>query len=261
MPLPRARIVTLLVLAFLAGAGATMMLGRSGGDDPASASSPPEPAQIAPVEPLPAAPAAGTPEETPVAGDPPSDPNSGADLARSPEPSGVDPSESSQDALAMAWAQVDLDAVRAALPDNLYWTTSVPTSDPAVIEARAQEKARWNEAWGKVLSNTATHEEIHTYYAHRQRVSEDAIAFANYLLNHYSAVIPERDQGLLELSVRLHLARLEEIPRQITDALERAEAHAATRAAWLEQQAAFAAGDAAEAPAGAGGAAAPDTRR
>lgn len=253
MPRGRSRILILLVFAFLAGAGAAVLLGRMDPVAPPPVPETPRPLAHDAAAPEPPEAATGAPSrEQDPAGSPAAP---GEDLADSPEPTGFDPSESSQDAFAMAWAQVDLDAVRAALPDNLYWTTSVPAQDPQVIEARAQERARWNEAWGKVLSNTATPEEIHAYYAHRQRVSEDAIAFANYLLNHYSAVIPERDQGLLDLAVRLHLARLEEIPRQITDALSRAEAHAASRAAWLEQQAAFAAG----APDGAGGESPPPT--
>jgi hypothetical protein len=141
------------------------------------------------------------------------------------------------------WAGVDLEEVRRALPDNLYWQTSVPTDDLRELDRRAEERARWNEAYGKVLSNTATEQEIEAYYAHRQRVSEDAVEFANHLLNHYEEVLPAKDVGLLELAIELHLARLEEIPRQIADAHRRRETHAAARAAWLEEQAAFA-GDA-----------------
>lgn len=138
-----------------------------------------------------------------------------------------------------SWAEVDLEEVRRALPDNLYWQTSVPTEDLRELDRRAEERARWNDEYGKVLSNTATEQEIEAYYAHRQRVSEDAIEFANHLLNHYEDVLPPKDVGLLELAIELHLARLEEIPGQIADANQRREAHEAARQAWLEEQAAF----------------------
>jgi len=138
-----------------------------------------------------------------------------------------------------SWAGVDLEEVRRALPDNLYWQTNVPTDDQRELDRRLQERTRWNEEYGKVLSNTATPQEIEAYYQHRQRVSEDAIEFANYLLNHYQDQLPGKDVGLLELAIELHLARLEEIPRQMADAFQRHEAHEAARQAWLEEQAAF----------------------
>ena len=52
-------------------------------------------------------------------------------------------------------------------------------------------------------------------------------------------ILPERDLRLLELARELHLARLEEYPRNLSDALERREAHEAARRAWLEDQARF----------------------
>jgi hypothetical protein len=66
-----------------------------------------------------------------------------------------------------------MSAVRAALPDNIYWTMSAPTDEPAVLQAREEERARWNVEYGKVLSNTATADEVEAYYAHRKRLSSD----------------------------------------------------------------------------------------
>src|SRR4051812_15846641 len=40
------------------------------------------------------------------------------------------------DPAAQAWATVDMDAIRKALPDNTYWRTAVPTKDPEVLKAR-----------------------------------------------------------------------------------------------------------------------------
>lgn len=138
------------------------------------------------------------------------------------------------------WAVVDLEAVRAEMPDNVFWTMSAPTKDPEVLRAREEERERWNLAYGKVLSNTATPEEIDAYYTHRQKLSADYIEFAGYLLAEYGEQLPPRDVAMLKLAIDLHLARLEEIPRQIAEAQERHAAHDAARRAWLEEQRVFA---------------------
>ena len=137
------------------------------------------------------------------------------------------------------WSVVDLNVLRKELPDNLYWKMASPTSDPAVIEARDAERARWNVEYGKVLSNTATADEVDAYYAYRYRLSSDYVQFATYLLADYGDDLAPRDVGLLKVAIELHLARLEEIPRQIAEAHERREAHDAARRAWLESEAAF----------------------
>jgi len=152
----------------------------------------------------------------------PAPPSSDGTAARRPGPE-IDPEASPDPAFerALRWSAVDLDAVRRALPDNLYWEMSAPTSDPSVEQRREEERARWNEEYGKVLSGTASEEEIHDYYALRRRISEDAVEFAGHLLEHYGDVLPERGVGLLELADRLHRARLEEMPRRIAEARER----------------------------------------
>ncbi len=139
------------------------------------------------------------------------------------------------------WSSVDLAKIQAALPDNLYWKTASPTNDPQVKEAREAERARWNDEYGKVLSNTATDAEIDAYYAHRQRLSEDYLAFIVYLMENYGYQIPRRDVALLKLAGEMHHERLEELPRQIAEAHQRHAEHEAVRQAWLEQQKQFAA--------------------
>jgi hypothetical protein len=138
------------------------------------------------------------------------------------------------------WAAVDLEAVRAALPNNIYWSLSSPTKDPEVLRQRELERERWNTEYGKVLSNTATAEEVDAYYAHRRRLSTDYIEFAAYILTTYGYQIPPRDVALLKLAADLHLARAEEIPRLQAEAHQRREAHDAARRAWLEDQKTFA---------------------
>jgi hypothetical protein len=150
-------------------------------------------------------------------------------------PEGSDPDFES----ALRWSAVDLDAVRDALPDNLYWKMSAPTTDPAEVARREEERDRWNREYGKVLSGTATEEEIDAYFALRRTISEDAIAFSDHLLDHYGDVLPERDVGLLELARRLHRARLEEMPRRMADARDRKREQDRLREAWLADEAAF----------------------
>jgi len=140
---------------------------------------------------------------------------------------------------ALRWSLVDLDAVRDALPDNRYWQMSAPTDDAELLRLREEDAERWNTEYGKVLSGTATDAEVHAYYDHRERVSLDAIEFASYLLEQHGDTLPERDAGLLALAVRLHHARLEELPRRLAEALERRSERAALREAWLEDEAAF----------------------
>ena len=143
------------------------------------------------------------------------------------------------EAMTDPWAEVDLDEVRAALPDNLYWDVGAPTQDEGVIEARAAERARWNVEYGKVLSGNASEAEIRAYYDHRARLAADYVEFATYMLDHYGETLPEQDVGLLHLARRLNHARLEEIPRKIQEAFDRKRAQDAAREAWLADERAF----------------------
>ncbi|HXJ34321.1 MAG TPA: hypothetical protein VMS22_09830 [Candidatus Eisenbacteria bacterium] len=175
--------------------------------------------------------------DAPAAAEPPA--RADAPSRRPDEP--AEPQEPSplDDPQARMWASVDLNALQAELPDNIYWKMAVPTKDPAILEAREAERERWNVEYGKVLSNTATAGEVDAYYAHRYKLSSDYVELATLLLNDYGERLPQRDVALLKLAIEMHLARLEEIPRQIVEAHERREAHEAARRDWLEQQKAF----------------------
>jgi hypothetical protein len=119
---------------------------------------------------------------------------------------------------------VDLEGLRARLPNNLYWVLGAPTDDPDTLRQRAERARLTNELYGKVLSTTATEEEIQRYYAERRRVSEDYIEFAEMVLTAYRDRLPTEHVGLYELSIRLHSARLDEIPRDQEEALARLRA-------------------------------------
>ncbi len=158
-----------------------------------------------------------------------------------PGPPGDDdePDQLGGDAIAAAWAHVDLETVRAALPDNAFWDLGAPTTDEAEIERRARIRDEWNVAYGKVLSGTGTEEEIRAYFDERARISGDYVEFTTHLLDTYGEQLPERDVGLLQLARTLHLARLEEIPRRMAEALDRKRQQDEARARWLADEAAF----------------------
>jgi hypothetical protein len=203
----------------------------------------PAPQSDGAARPSAAAPAAHAAPATPAARErsaPPPDTRGGESAAGA---DGGEVDEFDGDAIVAAWAHVDLAEVRRALPDNRYWEMGAPTSDEAEIERRARERERWNVEYGKVLSGTGSEAEVRAYYDERARVSGDYVEFTTYLLDHYGEVLPARDVSLLQLARRLHLARLEEIPRNLEQALARKRQQDEARARWLADERAFA-GDA-----------------
>jgi hypothetical protein len=127
---------------------------------------------------------------------------------------------------------IDLEGLRRELPDNLYWATSLPTKDPAVIEARAAEARGWNIQLGKVQAGEASLDEVHAYFEHERRVSQDALDFSAHVLHRYAAQLPERDLGLFELSARMNRDKLADLPRLEAEGVARKKQQDARRAAW-----------------------------
>jgi hypothetical protein len=131
---------------------------------------------------------------------------------------------------------VNLEKLREQMPDNLYWELGAPTKDPRVLQRREEQALRWNTLLGKVQSSTATEEEIHQYYDHRRAVSEDFITFASRVLQEHGSQLSEQERGMYELSIRMHRTRLEEIPRQVDDALARKTLQDQRREKWLREK-------------------------
>jgi hypothetical protein len=128
---------------------------------------------------------------------------------------------------------VKMDELRASMPGNLYWELEAPTKDPRVLQQRAETLRKWNEIFGKVQSGDATEEEIHRYYDYRRKVSEDSLAVANRILSESGDKLPERDRGLLELSIQMHQDRLKEVPRQTEESLARKQLQDQRREEWI----------------------------
>ena len=150
--------------------------------------------------------------------------------ASSPQTSG--PTRAPPSAVVDEGYPVNLEAIRAQIPANSYWTDSAPTEDLEVRRRREAAAAGWNELYGKVLSGTASDAEIRRYFDHRRRVSEDAIEFAELVLADHGAELPERDRGLLELAVDMHRTRLAELPREESEARARKAEQDRRRAEW-----------------------------
>jgi hypothetical protein len=129
-------------------------------------------------------------------------------------------------------ASIDVERLRARLPDHPYWRWVAPTNDPELLRARAAHDRELNELYGKVLSGTGTDDDIRRYFDERRRVSEDAISFAKAALEDLGSDAAERDRGLLELAITLHTARLEELPRRQDEAFARKREQDARREAW-----------------------------
>ena len=139
----------------------------------------------------------------------------------------------------LVWGDIDLREAQAVMPDNLYWQQGAPTKDPAVLEAREQEKKRRNEEYGRVLAGDANEDEVNAYYDYRERLSTDYLEFAEWMNNRYGDKISDEFRGMLELSIKLHKARLAQIPQDRDDALARSREHEKIREDWRREQEEF----------------------
>jgi len=139
----------------------------------------------------------------------------------------------------LVWGEIDLREAQAVMPDNLYWKEGAPTKDPAVLEAREQEKKKRNEEYGRVLAGDANAEEVDAYYDYRERLSSDYLEFSEWMKNRYGEKISDEFLGMLELSIKLHKARLAQIPQDREDALARSREREKIREDWRRDQEEF----------------------
>jgi len=133
-------------------------------------------------------------------------------------------------------ANLDFEALRARTPDSLYWLMAMPTDDPELLEQRREAKRRRNEQYGRVLSSTASVEEIHDYFAYRRKLSEDYIEVVQLILDEHGDDLSDRDTGLFEFTIAMHTARLAELPTKLDDALRRKSEYDEVKKAWQAQQ-------------------------
>lgn len=155
---------------------------------------------------------------------------------------GGTPSEPGAEAPSFDLGDLDYEALRKRTPHNLYWLMAAPTEDPSLLEARRKAREERNQQYGKVVSNTASVEEIRDYYAYKRKLSEDYIEVLQLILDEHGSELSERDVGLLELAMTMHSSLLSDLPKKEDDALQRKAEYDRVKQAWQEQQATEATG-------------------
>ncbi|TNC80402.1 MAG: hypothetical protein C9356_14180 [Oleiphilus sp.] len=140
---------------------------------------------------------------------------------------------------ALAWAKVDLQAIRDEIPNNSYWELAAPTQDEALKQHRKEVKEYWRARENKISANLATEEEIREYFARQDKISNDYVEFSTILLNKHGSDLPETDYGMQNLGRKLHLARLQDIPGQLARALENRENFLSRKSEWLADKDAY----------------------
>jgi len=139
----------------------------------------------------------------------------------------------------MVWGEIDLREAKALMPDNLYWKFGAPTKDPAVLEEREKEKAGRNEEYGRVLAGDASEDGVRAYYDYRRRLSSDYLEFSEFMSRRYRNSDNKEFVGMLELAMKMHAERLQQLQGELDDALALARARAKVREDWRRQQEEF----------------------
>lgn len=150
----------------------------------------------------------------------------------------LDPADA-YDAKAEAWAKVDLDAIRDAIPNNLYWSMSAPTTDEAVLAEREAKRAELKAIETKMMARHATEQEIRDYYNYQTKLSEDYVIALTEIINRYGHEIPDDDYSGQTLARTLHLSKLQEMPAKMTQALEQREQFLAEKSEWMADKDAY----------------------
>ena len=73
----------------------------------------------------------------------------------------------------LVYGEVDLARSAGSDARQPVLAAGAPTKDPAVLEAREEEKKRRNEEYGRVLSGDANEEQVNAYYDYREKLSTD----------------------------------------------------------------------------------------
>ena len=150
----------------------------------------------------------------------------------------IDPADA-YDAKAEAWAKVDLDEVRNAIPNNLYWTMSAPTTDEAMLAEREAKREELQTVETKMMARHATEQEIRDYYSYQTKLSEDYVIALTEIINRYGHVIPDDDYSGQTLARTLHLSKLQEMPSKLTQALEQRQQFLAEKSEWMADKDAY----------------------
>lgn len=185
------------------------------------------------------------PEAPPAAGDPPPPDAAAAPEASSRAGRGADrpaTGEVQQEVPyieGLVYGEIDLREARELMPDNIYWEQGSPTKDPEELARRDEERRRRNEEYGRVLSGDASEEEVQAYYDYKTRVSTDYLEFSEFMARRYRESDNEQFVGLLELAMKMHAAKLQQLPAEREEALARSRERAKAREDWQRQKEEF----------------------
>ena len=139
----------------------------------------------------------------------------------------------------LVYGEIDLREARELMPDNLYWQLGSPTKDPAVLAEREAEKQRRNDEYGKVLAGDASEDEVRAYYDYKTRLSKDYLEFSEFMARRYRDSKNDQFVGMLELAMKMHAAKLAQLPAELEDALQRSREREKIREDWRRQQEEF----------------------
>ncbi len=139
----------------------------------------------------------------------------------------------------LVYGDIDLREARELMPGNLFWRLGSPTKDEEVLAAREEERKRRNEEYGRVLSGDASEDEVRAYYDYRRRLSGDYFEFAEFMYRRHKDNPSGKFTGMLELAMKMHAAKLAELPREEEEALQRSRERAKAREEWRRQQEEF----------------------
>jgi len=139
----------------------------------------------------------------------------------------------------LVYGEIDLREAKELMPDNIYWQLGSPTKDPAVLAEREAEKQRRNEEYGKVLAGDASEDEVRAYYDYKTRLSKDYLEFSEFMARRYRDSKNDQFVGMLELAMKMHAAKLAQLPAETEDALQRSREREKIREDWRRQQEEF----------------------
>ncbi|MEO1171484.1 MAG: hypothetical protein AAFX94_05445, partial [Myxococcota bacterium] len=115
-------------------------------------------------------------------------------------------------------------------------TLGAPTEDADTLERRKRWKEHNATLKGRIVSGTASDEQIEEYFLRREQMSQDFVAFATRVLEEYGEALPEEELGLYGLSVRMHTTRLEGLPAEKERAYARKALQDERRREWNQRK-------------------------
>ncbi|WP_236893172.1 DUF1461 domain-containing protein [Desulfoluna limicola] len=111
----------------------------------------------------------------------------------------------------------DMDRLREELPGNL----AIPPRDKDERWMRDEAKKSRNELFGRISSNIASDEEVHSYYDEQTLLTRDSIAMLEWILKEHEEEMGERDLARHHFLLDQFKKRLAAIPDRQARALKR----------------------------------------